>query len=112
METKEVKQLVLVRVPPGDCWTDAIELDSVPMVEVDDGKKIPLNMRREECERQGYIIINSLTEALEYLFVKSKYKWKEFHLSAFDGKIFHVTTEEVEPEPEPEPRKFNLYGEF
>jgi hypothetical protein len=77
-----VKKLILKRVPPGDRWVD-----------VDN-----------ETE-----VFESLTEGLEFAFQKSKGKYKEFHLSAFDGKVFYVLPD---PEPEPEPvKKYSLYGE-
>lgn len=118
METKEVKKLVLVRVPPGDCWTPEISLDVVPMThtEIDPltGKerKVPLLDRREVCENKGHKIIDSLTGALEFLFIESNGRDKEFHLSAMDGRIYQVTEIEVEPEPEPEPQSLSLYGEY
>ena len=63
MATKETKQLVLKRVPPGDQWTDANESsDTFP----------------------------SLTDGLEYAFQKSGGKLTEFHLSAFKGEIYAV----------------------
>ena len=84
MATKEVKQLVLKRVPPGDQWTDP---------EVDSG------------------VFPSLTDGLEYAFQKSGGKTTEFHLSSFKGEIYSVHTE-IEPDPEPEPQqKFTMYGE-
>ena len=77
-----MKKLILKRIPPGDRWVD-IEYES------------------ETFE--------SLTEGLEYAFQKSKGKIKEFHLSAFDGKVFYDLPD---PEPEPEPvKKYSLYGE-
>ena len=84
MAEKEVKQLVLKRVPPGDQWTDANQTSDV---------------------------FPSLTDGLEYTFHKSGGKTTEFHLSSFKGEIYSVHTE-VEPDPEPEPQqKFTMYGE-
>jgi len=84
MRTKEIKELVLKRVPPGDQWTDA------------------------NTESDGF---SSLTDGLEYTFQKSGGKLTEFHLSSFKGKIFSVIYEE-EPEPDPEPlQKYTMYGE-
>jgi hypothetical protein len=73
MATKEVKQLVLERVPPGDQWTDP---------EVDSG------------------VFPSLTDGLEYAFQKSGGKSTEFHLSSFKGEIYSVVQEE-EPDAPP-----------
>ena len=56
-----MKKLILKRVPPGDRWVD-----------VDNQSEL----------------LDSLTEGLEYAFQKSKGKIKEFHLSAFEGKVF------------------------
>ena len=84
MAEKEVKTLVLKRVPPGDQWIDA-------------------NKKSE--------VFPSLTDGLEYTFQKSGGKITEFHLSSFKGKIFSVIYEE-EPEPDPEPLpRYTMYGE-
>ena len=84
MAEKEVRTLVLKRVPPGDQWTDANQTSDV---------------------------FTSLTDGLEYTFHKSDGKTTEFHLSSFKGEIYSVHTE-VEPDPEPEPQqKFTMYGE-
>ena len=84
METKEVKQLVLKRVPPGDQWTDANS----------DSKVFP-----------------SLTDGLEYTFHKSGGKTTEFHLSSFKGEIYSVMTEEVPDVPPPPKPRYSMYGE-
>ena len=85
METKEVKTLVLKRVPPGDQWQD-----------IDD---------------KSAGIFPSLTDGLEYSFQKSGGKTTEFHLSSFKGEIFSVHTEE-EPEAPPPPKpRYSMYGE-
>jgi hypothetical protein len=77
-----MKKLILKRVPPGD-------------------RRVDVDNETEFFE--------SLTEGLEFAFQKSKGKYKEFHLSAFDGKVFYVLPD---PEPEPEPvKKYSLYGE-
>ena len=84
MSEKEVKTLVLKRVPPGDQWIDA-------------------NKKSE--------VFPSLTDGLEYSFQQSGGKTTEFHLSSFKGEIYSVHTE-IEPDPEPEPQqKFTMYGE-
>lgn len=77
---KELKRnLVLRRVPPGDRWEDANESSSV---------------------------LESLTDALEYMFQKTGNR--EYHLSALDGKIYAVEEVEVAPPPI---TKYSLYGE-
>ena len=84
MATKEVKTLVLKRVPPGDQWTDA----------------------NGESD-----VFESLTDGLEYSFQKSGGKDTEFHLSAFKGEIYSVhTIEEPDAPPPPKPR-YTMYGE-
>ena len=84
MATKEVKTLVLKRVPPGDQWTDANGVSDV---------------------------FESLTDGLEYSFQKSGGKDTEFHLSAFKGEIYWVhTIEEPDAPPPPKPR-YTMYGE-
>ena len=84
MATKEVKTLVLKRVPPGDQWTDANAVSDV---------------------------FESLTDGLEYSFQKSGGKDTEFHLSAFKGEIYSVhTIEEPDAPPPPKPR-YTMYGE-
>ena len=84
MATKEVKQLVLKRVPPGDQWTDA----------------------NKESE-----VFPSLTDGLEYSFQQSGGKTTEFHLSAFKGEIFSVHTEEQPDAPPPPKPRYSMYGE-
>ena len=84
MATKEVKTLVLKRVPPGDQWTDA------------NGESA---------------VFESLTDGLEYSLQKSNGKDTEFHLSAFKGEIFAVhSIEEPDAPPPPKPR-YTMYGE-
>ena len=84
MATKEVKTLVLKRVPPGDQWTDANGVSDV---------------------------FESLTDGLEYSFQKSGGKDTEFHLSAFKGEIYSVhTIEDPDAPPPPKPR-YTMYGE-
>ena len=84
METKEVKQLVLKRVPPGDQWIDA-------------------NKKSE--------VFPSLTDGLEYAFQKSGGKSTEFHLSSFKGEIYSVHTEELPDVPPPPKPRYSMYGE-
>ena len=84
METKEVKQLVLKRVPPGDQWTDANQTSDV---------------------------FPSLTDGLEYTFQKTGGKITEFHLSSFKGEIYSVHTEELPDAPPPPKPRYSMYGE-
>ena len=84
MATKEVKQLVLKRVPPGDQWMDA-------------------NKKSE--------VFPSLTDGLEYSFQKSGGKTTEFHLSSFKGEIYSVHTEELPDTPPPPKPRYSMYGE-
>ena len=84
MATKEIKQLVLKRVPPGDKWEDS-------------------NMRSATFP--------SLTDGLEYAFQKSGGKSTEFHLSSFKGEIYSVHTEEEPDVPPPPKPRYSMYGE-
>ena len=84
MVEKEVKTLVLKRVPPGDQWTDA---------KTDSG------------------LFPSLTDGLEYAFQKSGGKSTEFHLSSFKGEIYSVHTEEEPDVPPPPKPRYSMYGE-
>ena len=81
MAEKEVKQLVLKRVPPGDQWTDA----------------------NKESE-----VFPSLTDGLEYSFQQSGGKTTEFHLSSFKGEIYSVTEQDAPLPPKP---RYSMYGE-
>jgi hypothetical protein len=77
MATEKIE--VLNRVPPGDRWAPI-------------GTNPP--------------VLDSLTEALEYVFQKEGYK--EFHLSPFQGKVYAV----VETEDKPTPiKRYNIYGD-
>lgn len=78
--TIERKVVVMRRVPPGDRWS--IPPDSVT-------------------------IYNSLTEALEEYFQRTG--TTEYHISAKDGTVSVISTEEVIIEPKIE--KYSLYGE-
>ena len=84
MAVKEIKKLVLKRVPPGDQWTDA------------NGESV---------------VFESLTDGLEYSFQKSQGKNTEFHLSAFKGEIFSVHKEEQPDAPPPPKPRYSMYGE-
>tara|TARA_R110002153_G_scaffold125197_1_gene272114 strand:- start:35028 stop:35267 length:240 start_codon:yes stop_codon:yes gene_type:complete len=79
MEYSEEKTIVLERVPPGDRW-----------------KPIGRND----------IVFASLTEGLEWCYQNTG--CRDYHLAAFDGKIYSINKVEVSPL---EPQKFSLYGE-
>ena len=85
MVEKEVKTLVLKRVPPGDQWQDVIDPTAG--------------------------IFPSLTDGLEYTFHKSGGKTTEFHLSSFKGEIYSVHTEELPDVPPPPTPRYSMYGE-
>ena len=84
MAIKEIKTLVLKRVPPGDQWQDV-------------NGQSP--------------IFESLTDGLEYSFQKSGGKDTEFHLSAFKGEIYAVHQEEQPDAPPPPKPRYSVYGE-
>ena len=69
MESKEVYELIAMRVPPGDPWQLVGEKTVHP----------------------------SLTEALNAWFMKTKEK-ADFRLAPLDNKLFVIRTEEYEPE--------------
>jgi|TARA_B100001094_G_C18174792_1_gene797280 hypothetical protein len=85
MAVKEVKTLVLKRVPPGDQWADI------------------------EDSTAG--VFPSLTDGLEHSFQKSGGKNTEFHLSAFKGEIYAVHKEEEPDAPPPPKPRYSMYGE-
>lgn len=70
------------RVPPGDRW----QLDGDPFVH------------------------KSLTDALEGYFQKTGEPC-EYRLAPLKGKLYAITSEEVEIKPEP-PKKYNIYGDY
>jgi len=76
---EEIKTLVLERVAPGDRWKPVGKTDT---------------------------ILESLTDGLEYIFRDTG--CRDYHLAAFDGKVYSI--DQVEKAPEP-PRQFSLYGE-
>lgn len=80
-EKKELRELVLERVPPGDRWK---EID-------------------------GTIIYNSLTDALNEVFDKTNIR--DYFIAAGDGQVFSVTYRDAEPLPPPKPKKFSIYGD-
>lgn len=79
-EVKERKETVLERCPPGDRW-------------------IQVNTENP--------VFDSLTEALEYWYQKTGDT--EFFLSAREGIVQVVKSEEVEVKPEI--KSYSLYGE-
>lgn len=79
----EEKELIAVRVPPGDNWELVID--------------------------QG-TTIEGLVMALTMYMRKTKFKG-DYRLEPLKGKLFAIKTYEEEVE-EVEPMKFDLYGEF
>ncbi len=80
MATEKIE--ILNRVPPGDRWAPINET----------GNTVP--------------VLESLTEALEYIYQEKRYR--EFHLSPFQGKVYAV----IETEDKPTPiKKYNIYGD-
>jgi hypothetical protein len=76
----EIKKEIFKRVPPGDRW---VELNGDPNK-----------------------IFDSLTEALEYYFQKTK--TRQYYIDAGLGYIYKI--DEVEDPIEP-PKMFSLYGD-
>jgi hypothetical protein len=78
MATEKIE--ILNRIAPGDRWSPVGTINAP--------------------------ILESLTEALEYIYQEKGYK--EFHLSPFQGKIYAV----VETEDKPTPiKRYNIYGD-
>jgi hypothetical protein len=80
VEEKKIK--VAKRVPPGDRWS-------------------PLD--------NDTIILDSLTDVLEYVYQKNG--TTQFYMDAREGFTYVISTEEKVIEPEPE-KKYSLYGEY
>ena len=78
---EEIKVKVAKRVPPGDRWS-------------------PLD--------NDTIILESLTDVLEYVYQKKGIT--QFYMDAREGYTYIITTEEKVIEPEPT-KKWSLYGE-
>ena len=87
LETKELKQLIAQRVPPGDRWS-LIASDSF------------------ETEEKIY---ESLTDTLEAYFQKTKFN-AAFYLDPIGGALYAVERQEVEKEPVPI-KNFDFYGD-
>jgi hypothetical protein len=79
---EEIKVKVAKRVPPGDRWAP---LDNTT------------------------VILESLTDVLEYVFQKEGNT--QFYMDAREGYVYVVKTEEKVVEPEPD-KKYSLYGEY
>ena len=86
-ETKELKQLIAQRVPPGDRWS-LIASDSF--------------------ETEGKIY-ESLTDTLEVYFQKTRFN-AAFYLDPLGGALYAVERQEIEIEPEPI-KTFDFYGD-
>jgi hypothetical protein len=84
MERKIEERLTLisVRKPPGDQWV----------------------LEGETVVRKG------IAEALEAWFSKTKVK-ADFRLEPLKGKLYAITTEEVEI-PEEKPKTYSIYGDY
>ena len=78
---EEIKVKVAKRVPPGDRWT-------------------PLDNET--------VILDSLTDVLEYVFQKEGHT--QFYMDARGGYTYITKTKETVVEPEPT-KKWSLYGE-
>ena len=76
-----MRELALLRYPPGDRWKDALN-------ETDE-------------------VFISLTDGLQYVFETAGVT--EFHISAKDGKVFKVLPDPPK-EPE-KPKSYSLYDE-
>ncbi len=81
IKVEEVKQVVFKRVPPGDRWSPVGNTS---------------------------VVLDSLTEALEYHFQKTGQS--DFFLAAREGTISIIHTEEVEIQKPVQ--KYSLYGEY
>lgn len=81
---KQEEKLIEIaqRIPPGDRWQ--------------------LN--------EDTVIQKSLTDALEAYFQKTGQPC-EYRLAPLKGKLYAITTQEVEIQPEP-PKKYNIYGDY
>lgn len=79
---EEVKIRVAKRVPPGDRWT-------------------PLD--------NSTIILDSLTDILEYVF--QNVGKTQFYMDAREGYVYIIDKEEKVIQPEPD-KKWSLYGEY
>ena len=81
---KQEEKLIEIaqRVPPGDRW----QLDGDPFVQ------------------------KSLTDALEAYFQKTGEPC-EYRLAPLKGKLYAITTQEVEVKPET-PKRYNIYGDY
>jgi hypothetical protein len=88
METEQVEKNILIanRIPPSDRW------------------------RLVTNEPDG-IIYTSLTDTLNAYFQQAIVKPQAFRLEPLKGKLYIITTEEIEI-PKPEPKKYDLYGDF
>jgi len=82
VEKTEVKELIAVRVPPGDNWELVIDKEN---------------------------IIEGLVQALTQYMRKTKFKG-HYRLEPLNGKLFAIKETEVIV-PEPEPEVWDLYGE-
>jgi len=85
MDIQEIEKNIQIaeRVPPGDSWRLL----------------------------SGEKVYTSLTETLNAYYQQSVHKPQAFRLEPLKGKLYIITTEEIEI-PKPEPKKYDLYGDF
>jgi len=81
-ELKEKLTLIATRKPPGDQWV----------------------LEGETVVRKG------IAEALQGWFEKTELK-ADFRLEPLKGKLYAITTEEVEI-PEEKPKTYSIYGDY
>lgn len=81
-EIKETLTLIAKRVPPGDQWL----------------------LEGETKVRQG------IADTLQAWFEKTELK-ADFRLEPLKGKLFAITTEEIEI-PEEKPKTYSIYGDY
>jgi hypothetical protein len=78
-------------------------------------KNIQIAERRPPGDRWSLLgnekVYDSLTDTLNAYFQLATVKPQAFRLEPLKGKLYIITTEEVEI-PKPEPKKYDLYGDF
>jgi hypothetical protein len=85
MSTQQVEKNIQIaeRVPPGDRW----------------------KLLGDEK------VYESITEVLNAYYQQSVNKPQAFRLEPMKGKLYIITTQEIDI-PKPEPKKYDLYGDF